>query len=528
MKSTQTERQHGSPRCHRTWAEPMETRLCLAAGPTVFTDGDGTVVTIVLQGNGNFTLENTVNGRLITATGTDPNSRLRITTRGGTVPTAELHAINVVGGAIRLIDAPRINLTGDLSVTGNVSSIKLGNMNAASQQTISIGGTAQATPVEIRLSAVSDLTIDSKSPIQLLDVSDWDDTGGDDTITTPWIRKINSRGDLAAGLTLSGGGNPALTLREATVKNTVSGTWSIEGQVNRLQFGAASSTFTASVTRNVSRLGVGGNFDGTLAASSIDQVDIRGSLTNAEILAGADLGDDAKFGGVEANEDIYSRGVIGSVSIRGQLINSFIGAGLDPADGVFGNSGDFVTGKKASVIRSLTIRGVLDQPSRIAAGVFPRWVSVGGTRTLPADDPHFIIGNTEPDENPPTIEAALASTDGSSGGFALTSSPSVIGRVTDRGQVRELVVKIRTRRIVNGSTETNTVSKETNVTSLIQPNGTFAIQRARLEQINGSTAFETSDDTTEVQYTIEFKAKDEDGNNSPLVAIKFKFTLTAS
>src|SRR6185503_8984281 len=103
----------------------------------------------------------------------------------------------------------------------------------------------------------------------------------------------------------------------------LSGTMFVRGMLGKLRIGAVTGT-----------IAVNGGITSILADS----------LTNAKILSGANLGDDAELGGAAgtADADTFGVGIIGSVKVKGAHAQSIVGAGLTPVDDVFATADDEV------------------------------------------------------------------------------------------------------------------------------------------------------------------------------------------
>jgi hypothetical protein len=106
---------------------------------------------------------------------------------------------------------------------------------------------------------------------------------------------------------------------------------------------------------------------GTIAVNGAIGSIVADSLDHAKILAGANLGDDAQFGGTGSNADIYGASTIKSVKVRGAISQSIVGAGLNPVDTTFGNDDDVVT--PGSAIGKLSAKAA-DENSRFYAAAF--------------------------------------------------------------------------------------------------------------------------------------------------------------
>jgi len=93
------------------------------------------------------------------------------------------------------------------------------------------------------------------------------------------------------------------------------------------------------------------------AANNIGSVTTTGNAFATTILAGADLGRDAAFGGSGQAADSTNGGNIGTVTIGGDFVQSSVSAGLlRGVDGFLGTTDDIVSGGRSS-IGSVTIAG---------------------------------------------------------------------------------------------------------------------------------------------------------------------------
>ncbi|NLW51282.1 MAG: hypothetical protein GXY85_10670 [Candidatus Brocadiaceae bacterium] len=124
----------------------------------------------------------------------------------------------------------------------------------------------------------------------------------------------------------------------------------------------------------LSKLRFGGSLLGQAAeadmvqvfARDIGQIDVKGNVQHARILAGADLGADWAIGGTDANADTFGGGSIQKIKIGGNVSSSTIAAGLVAGPGDEFNlnwaetTGAFVDG---SVIGKVDIKGWLDGPA---------------------------------------------------------------------------------------------------------------------------------------------------------------------
>ncbi len=184
----------------------------------------------------------------------------------------------------------------------------------------------------------------------------------------------------ASALSLKGvGGDGRINLRDIR-----SG-----GPLRSLTAKAADLSGTLSITGGLGAVTLG-SVTGTIAVSgSIGTVTLVGNATGAMILAGANFGSDGKAGGTDTATDAYGPGSIGKIQISGTVKSSVFGAGLDPVNGVFLDSDDRVLGGTASLIKSVAIKGGIDDGTRFVAGAFGKAKLPGKVDV--SKDSHFEI-----------------------------------------------------------------------------------------------------------------------------------------
>lgn len=177
-----------------------------------------------------------------------------------------------------------------------------------------------------------------------------------------------------------GGGGVTLIIRSKA--RFLLGDVVCRGTIRSMQVRTADLAGTLFVGGQLTRLRIG-NVAGTIAANGAIVSLVADSLTNAKILSGINLADDAQLGGAAGtpDADMYGVGVIGNVRVRGAVSQSIIAAGLNPGDGVIGNNDDTVAA--GSTIRSISAKSA-DETSRFYASSFggvklPRRVKDLGT-----------------------------------------------------------------------------------------------------------------------------------------------------
>lgn len=481
--------------------EALEPRLMLSATVS-FLDAAGGEAVAKLSGNGEIIVLDDEAGVRLRLIGTDRGSSLTINGDGRVL----LDGIETTG-AMKAINGKDTDLTGDVTIAGTVDKLTLGDFIAGTQKTITIGGTNAASDVTLKVGRLVDVDIVSGSPIKSLSVEDWDDTATDDSITAPLLSKASSKADFAAGARLADEANAKELLSSLSVKGELSGTWHVDNGAGKISAGSVSDTFSMNIIGAIKSLSTKGDFEGDMAATSIDKLQVNGSVRNAHILAGADMGADGILGGGGANTDLFFQGEMKKASVKGGVFNSVIAVGLDPIDGVFADGDDVVTGKHRSEMGSLSIQGQADSLSLLAAGQFKKTVKVNGTKILPAGDPRFLLASSAPDNTAPVITAVLINVSSTIGGIPVTNDPIITGRVTDLGRITKFRVGI----------DDDELKDFENILKQINANGTFELPRSMIEGVNDGPL-------TLGEHTVNFVAEDDEGNTTAVFPVRFILT----
>jgi hypothetical protein len=359
------------------------------------TDSDGSLVTFILTGGGTGHVTDSGGVVNLTLDNTTARSNLSIVARGGEDRLTTVGNITI-NGPINVISASTVNLTGNLTINGDARTILLRDITGPSA--ITIGGT---TPVVLRAANVANATINSTAPIRSLLVTSWvDNDATADVITAPYITALVSRGEFAAGLSLSGVGAAGdITLRSAVITGDLSATdWSITGNATSIVTrGSIGADWTARISGSLRVLNVLGSFAGDVVANSINTLAVRGDVSAASVVTldtlnvislrgnvdhstfqtGVYVGADGSLGG---GDDGFEGGVIRVISVTGNVTASTFAAGVDLANGVYGTGGR---------ISAIAVRGEADADSRFVAEILPRAVRIGNALVLPASDPRF-------------------------------------------------------------------------------------------------------------------------------------------
>ncbi len=225
---------------------PVTTLSLDAKTRAVYTDSAGQHVTIRLSGPGSGTVSvvgNNAEAVFVTLNNTLGTSKLIVTPIGGALTALSGLQIN---GSLAVLSAARVDLEGDLTVTGTIKTLKLAK--AAGGHTLSILGSGLAG--SITLGDVSDLTFSTAEPISSLVATEWLAGGGVPLITAPSIRLLKTTGDFAADLTLTGGGT---ALGAARIGGQITGdAWNITGSATSISAAGIASSWDAAFTGDLS------------------------------------------------------------------------------------------------------------------------------------------------------------------------------------------------------------------------------------------------------------------------------------
>lgn len=160
-------------------------------------DCNGTAVTFDLTGGGYGRIEGNCEFSKLVLSDTTDKSVLRITTKGNRQTSI---GDIIVDGSLKAIYAKTIDLRGDISVSGTLTMLTMDDITDDHKITIGPSSNLKAGVI-MKFDRVSDLSIDSETPIKILTVTDWLDTDGvADEIITPVLGKLVVRGDKKRGL----------------------------------------------------------------------------------------------------------------------------------------------------------------------------------------------------------------------------------------------------------------------------------------------------------------------------------------
>ncbi len=373
-------------------------------------DMSGAVDTFSLMGHGSGELQPDGGTFDLVATGTDAVTTISITAKG---EPAQATLDNItINGSLKSLAAATTNIGGNITFvasglnTGVVSTLAVHNMGDGSAITIP-GASAALTLEGDNFSGVS---VNSAEPIKSIAVQSWTGAG---QITAPSVGTLSSKGAFNPDLILSGAGVKAnaTTLGKVTIGEITDGAWSIGGAGGAVTVGSIDPSWSAGYSGNLQGLTATGNVGGTLAAAQIGMVNVKGNLSEARFLAGANFGTDGVAGGSGADADTFGSGTMLGLTVGGTASDVIVAVGLDPQDDILFNGNDTLTGA-TSAIKALSIKGAVTD-SFFVANVLPKSVTLAGAKVVPvpATDPWFQIPNLAIPDATATISAAQLDAD---------------------------------------------------------------------------------------------------------------------
>lgn len=344
----------------------------LPAKTITYTDSDGTVgvvnvnggiATLTFSGAGVTT---TASGNRVTVSGTGVElvaitsqggaPSVSVRAKGGTDQKLVMNGIN--GGAFRSFVGREVIFTGTSNIAQGIGRLDIFQTQGAD---ITISGSADGTLLpKISLVGAQDTNITSVVPITSLKFGSWTSVDPDsDVITAPAVGTMQSGGDFAGVLTITGGPT-ANTLNNVRINGAATGTWFVPGIVGNVSIGATSAAWLATFTGPIKTLAVAGDLAGTLNAGSVRSLR-AGTVSGATLTliqptaAGAFALNSLNVKGAIANSNIRATASdVGTVT-AGSIVNSTIYAGVSSAVGTAlpDSADDFVA---PATIRAVNVR----------------------------------------------------------------------------------------------------------------------------------------------------------------------------
>lgn len=335
---------------------------------------------LTLGGNGIGKVWAGLDGALdrIELLGTDAKTTLTITTVS---PEGSTTVQDIVVGTpsnvndrtdLGTLNAKSINLGGNLTITGGIKTLNLGNV--ADQHVIDIGASAAIPSATFAFGDLTDVTLTSDTPIKKFTANSWTDNETNDALTTAWIGTLNIAGVMQANVVTTSTDSKGLAINSFTT-----------GVVGRA--GDQAVDLTLQSGGGIKTVKVASWLAGTIIGGWIGSFTSLGDLAASIILTDAapknTLGKLAVTGAVR-NVTIRSVGNIGSINVGSSIgARFFAGVSSVPTDagdfngdytiGSFTSSGQIAsTSIAAARINKVTLGSVDTDNDDVEFGFFAR------------------------------------------------------------------------------------------------------------------------------------------------------------
>lgn len=356
-------------------------------------DPEGTSVSFAMSGGGFGDVTTTPDGFNLTLTNSGNASIVQVTNTGG---DGRYDFVGVaINGSIGTLSAPNARLRGPLTATTGFGNITLGDVLGPRTITVPVSSTNPS----FNFNNVTNLIIDSAVGITSVTARSWDDSDTTrDIITAPFIEALTiSGGNLDFDLRLTGRTGNLPTLGPVNINGVIKqARWIVDGSVTSISAFATTVNFFANIVGNLGSISTVQTLRAKIAAQSIGTISAGRDILASRIYSGADLGDDAVFGGTGDNADTFRAGSITSINIARNIANAIIGAGFDPVDSVPRNGNDRILGGTTSRIGAITVGNIAGQQARFLAGAYDGPITFAGVNIDWRSSSRFQLATTGP------------------------------------------------------------------------------------------------------------------------------------
>lgn len=256
-------------------------------------------------------------------------------------------------GSIGVIRMQKVDLVGDVTLAGGVSSI---NISDAQSSTLSFGQSIGI--INLTVGSFDDVNMSTTAPFGLIRGSNWVSTDSiPESFQAAYIQRIYMTSNFDVGVQLTGSGAPTRNIGKMTVGGVIGGTWNVPGNCAPMLIGGTTSDWNATFD-NLPSLNVIGSMGGSLTVPRLNYLRVHGSMIGALLdftcTSGTDLGGMHVYDLI-VNSSIDSAANLGPI-VAESLEASLIYAGVGPlASGqVLPNSASDLSADAS--IESITLR----------------------------------------------------------------------------------------------------------------------------------------------------------------------------
>jgi hypothetical protein len=257
-------------------------------------------------------------------------------------------------GSIGTIRIQKVDLVGDVTLQGGVSSI---NIADAQSSTLSFGQSIGA--IGLKVGFFADVNLSTPAPFGLIQGGNWVSTDSvAESLQAAYINRIFTNSNFDVGVQLTGTGAPARTIGKVTILGAIGGTWNVPGSCAPLLIGGTTSDWNATF-HSLSGINDLGSMGGSLSVPSLNYLRVHGSMLGALVnltgTSGTDLGEMHVYNLIRGSA-IESAANLGPI-IAEAMQNSIIYAGVAPLA-----SGQALPATAADLSSAATIASVSLRP----------------------------------------------------------------------------------------------------------------------------------------------------------------------
>jgi hypothetical protein len=412
--------------------------------------------------------------------------------------------------AVGTLDLGNADLSGKVIFQFPVGSLVLGQVS----HTAIVSSASNA--FRFRANAVSDASVVAPNASVSVDVASWSSSAaGSSRLGAARLTSLITTGNFGADLSLSSTAG-GFTLGRVQIGGAITGgVWSVHGNADRISATSTAAAWRMNISGTLNQLSTTKDASGNVAVAELQLLQLGGDARGLKLLVGADLGDDAALGGSGTAADRFRPGTLARVRIDGDMIDSSLYSSVDPVNGVLNDGDDIQLGTAAQRLQEFVLGGQPLGTSSVVAPAFPASVRIGGVDLDPATLPQFFRnvpggGDTGDDTTAPSISATLLHDTGLSADDGITNDPSIAGTATDNVAVTQLLAAL------DPDAQPNFI----NITTQLQPNGSFTLTRSVLDTLAGGTL-------ADGQHTLRLIASDVAGNVSSPLDLSFTLDTVA-
>lgn len=224
-------------------------------------------------------------------------------------------------GSIGSIRMQKVDLVGDVTLQGGVSSINIAN---AQSSTLTFGQSIGT--IGLTVGDFNDVNLSTPAPFGLIRGGDWVSTDSiPESFQAAYINRIYTTSNFDVGVQLTGTGTTGRDIGKITVSGAIGGTWNIPGACAPLLIGGTTGDWDATFA-SLPNINDFGSMGGSLTVPSLQYLRVHGSMIGALVdltgTSGTDLGSMHVYDLMQSSalESAANVGPITAESLEGSIV----------------------------------------------------------------------------------------------------------------------------------------------------------------------------------------------------------------